>query len=235
MSDSEMPKFTPFLDLPLEYGQVLEPIDDKESIKTVHTFDKIISSKLSGEKKDPNGKSVDRYFIHNDPNGKVYHYLDKMNGKFVIEYDRLGEYMIPGRVWEIIQRYVPKNPNVNFSKKSNDNKVSSVQSKVKQVKSKEVKLPVPLLDKVIRKLNADEAQSLYQFDKSLGKEDKGFYRWNIDSDFKTSHGIVYHYISLDSGKDYRIRYQVTPNGRLQFTGDVVELEDDNDDPNVGLI
>lgn len=234
MSDSEMPKFTPFLDLPLEYGQVLEPVVDKEKVKTVHAFDRIISSKLSGEKKDPNGKSVDRYLIHTAPNGKIYHFIDKINSKFVIEYDKLGEYMIPGTVWEIIKKYVPTYPNINFAKGQTNNKVSSTKEVPKeipkQIKPKSVEIPSPEYDLVRRKLGANEAQDLYQFDKALGKENKGFHRVDVDTSWKQSHGIVYHYIMPGGDAHYRIRYQVTPQGKLKFTGDVVELSDYDDGP-----
>ena len=76
----------------------------------------------------------------------------------------------------------------------------------------------------IRKLDYTESKNLHEFDKSLGKENKGFYRVFVEREWEKTHGVVYHYIMQTDNKEYRLRYEKTFDGRLKFTGDAVEVE-----------
>ena len=63
---------------------------------------------------------------------------------------------------------------------------------------------------------------VHNFNRSLGKQNQGFYRWYEDKDdFNERGGITYHYVEY-MGKDYRLSY-MPKDGKLIFTGDAVEI------------
>ena len=78
-------------------------------------------------------------------------------------------------------------------------------------------------DKIIRKLPPNEALAVHNFNRSLGKQNEGFYRWYEDIDvFNERNGLTYHYVEYND-KNYRIEYMPKDN-KLVFTGDVSEID-----------
>jgi hypothetical protein len=81
-------------------------------------------------------------------------------------------------------------------------------------------------DKVVRQCSSEEAQKLHNLHSTPTTPGASFGDYIYFQDYNITNGMTYYYILVDDIA-YRLEYQTLTNGKKRFTGNAVELLDDN--------